>query len=396
MKITYIVHNFPKASETFIAREVLLLRDFGQEVQCHAIQGPGSEEIEKLSKGVRSLSDKTAYPSKSELLLSTIGKLPDFFKALGLARKVSGGFKNAPNPYLLAARALWLAGRHKKSGADHLHAHWPYGSMLAWICHKVYGILFSMSIHAHEVAHENAHFPIILPDVQFAAFCNKAAMEYLAEQTDRQLHSRFHLIYHGVDLDRFRELPPPEMEGGIRILSAGRLTRTKGFDRLVKACALARKSGLNVSLRIFGTGIEESNIRKIAGELEFAPFLDLPGWVAHDELPSKLAEAHVVALLADTNYHDGLPNVIVEGMACGRPAIVSSLPAASELITSGENGFILDGAEDYSGFVAALRKLILPGAISSTGSMAAVTVRERYSDRKMIQKMIDCFIRATG
>jgi glycosyltransferase involved in cell wall biosynthesis len=70
-----------------------------------------------------------------------------------------------------------------------------------------------------------------------------------------------------------------------------------------------------------------------------------------------LARAHVFALLADTTFHDGLPNVVLEAMASGRPVILSPLPAAGEAVEHGREGFILDAPDDLEGFVAALDKL---------------------------------------
>jgi len=60
--------------------------------------------------------------------------------------------------------------------------------------------------------------------------------------------------------------------------------------------------------------------------------------------------------MADTNFHDRLPNVVLEAMAAGRPVILSPLPAAQEALTDGAEGFILSSAQDEEGFAAALAK----------------------------------------
>jgi len=61
--------------------------------------------------------------------------------------------------------------------------------------------------------------------------------------------------------------------------------------------------------------------------------------------------------MADTDYGDGLPNVVLEAMASGRPVILSPLPAAEEAITNGVEGIILNSANDEEGMVNALQRL---------------------------------------
>ena len=90
----------------------------------------------------------------------------------------------------------------------------------------------------------------------------------------------------------------------------------------------------------------ESELKRLAAELDFSDRLSMPGWVAQESVARFMQEAHVFALLADTEFHDGLPNVVLEAMASGRPVILSPLPAASEAVTSGQEGFVLPDAQD--------------------------------------------------
>jgi glycosyltransferase involved in cell wall biosynthesis len=175
----------------------------------------------------------------------------------------------------------------------------------------------------------------------------------------------------------------------LRILSAGRITPTKGFDRLVRACALAKKEGLDVRLTILGRGNGLEALKTLAAELDFAEELELPGWVAHSEVSGFLARSHVFALLANTDFNDGLPNVVVEAMAVGRPVIVSPLPAAREAVINGETGFILDGVEDYPGFVAALRQLVDGAGAERMGRAARALVVGRYDARAHIRALAE-------
>ena len=62
-------------------------------------------------------------------------------------------------------------------------------------------------------------------------------------------------------------------------------------------------------------------------------------------------------IIATFAIADGLPNVVLEAMASGRPVILSPLPAAAEAITNGVEGIILNSATDEEGMVNALQRL---------------------------------------
>jgi len=392
MKIGYIVSTFPKASETFVFREVIALRGMGVDIKVFGCSKPSEEDQSKFSKNLLELGAATTYlyPKQSlQALISNPGKV---FTIAAEAYKLKKAANNSPSYFLIMGRAIMLAKRLKKAGINHLHAHWPYATIVGYLAARLAGVSFSVSIHAHEVAHENGHFPVVLKYAKFASFCNQAAMEYLHKQlgdTDN-FKSKFHLIYHGVNIEQFPYFPMnlPSKGEVLNIFSAGRVTATKGFDRLILACAKAKKEGINIKLTILGKGSEEEKIRTIAKENDFVENLNMPGWVNHEQVQQYIAESHLFALLADTSYHDGIPNVVLESMASGRPVIISPLPAIAEAITDGEDGFVLKSADDIDGFVAKLKLIFNDVAILQTISKAArKRIEEEHMDKIHIKRM---------
>ncbi len=215
-------------------------------------------------------------------------------------------------------------------------------------------IPFSFSVHAHEVQYEYGHVPIALERAEFAAFCNGAAMERLLGRLPPGARSNSRLVYHGVDLTQFSYLAFPRSTGPFRILSAGRLTHTKGFDRLIHACAIAKTQGVPIELTILGTGPIEGELVDLAGIAGLSDQVHLPGWVSHSQVAEYLHDSHLFALAADTNYDDGLPNVVLEAMACGRPVLLSPLPAATEAVSQGVEGIIVRSADDVEAFAESI------------------------------------------
>jgi glycosyltransferase involved in cell wall biosynthesis len=299
-----------------------------------------------------------------------------------------------PIAALRLARATALADWATRERITHLHAHWPYATQIAWLVNKLTKIPFSTSIHAHEVAHENGHFPQVFKTLSFATFCNRGAMNYLLKQLPAAAGAQSHLVYHGVDLSRFSPRPLPSFEAGLRIVTAGRLTATKGFDRLIRGCAQLRGQGVSTRLTILGRGAAETSLRDLSRELGFSEFLSMPGWVGHRDVKRYLTDAHIFALLADTTFHDGLPNVVLEAMACGRPILISRLPAADEAVSDGVEGFVVDRHEDPLAFAAAAGRIHRDHDLAARMGQAARSrvVRDHDADGQVL-KLIELYRR---
>lgn len=392
MRIAYLIANFPVLSETFIANEIDRLQERGVDVQIYAFGRPPAADVARLGSAALRLLARTTYISTGEVIATATRRLGYVGRGLGANRELSNVGMARSRTLLMVLRAVAVAHRLRQAGIRHVHAHWPYASRIAHLVRAISGASYSISVHAHEVAHDNGHFPVIFPALSFAAFCNRGAMDYLLPRLSIEDRRRAELIYHGVDLARFAPLPMPEQVRPLQVISAGRLTRTKGFDRLIHSCAGACSAGIDVRLTILGRGPEESALRQVADAAGFSDRLTLPGWVSHDEVQGYMSQAHVFALLADTSFHDGLPNVLLEAMASGRPVIVSPLPAAREAVTDGVEGFVLKGPEDVAGVIQLLRRLQdAPSLLRQLGNAARRRVESDHDACVQIDRLASLF-----
>jgi glycosyltransferase involved in cell wall biosynthesis len=393
MRIAYFIGTFPTLSETFVAREVLNLQRLGYEIELFAVSRSAPEVLAKYSPAVQALAAKTHYIDIPQIVLSIPHSLTHRHRtAIQLNRQLQAVATLKSNPLARLVRAYTLAVQVRKMEITHIHAHWPYASLLAALVHHITGIPYSISVHAHEVAHENGHFPLLFRTLNFALFCNRAAMEYLLKQLPETCRRRSYLVYHGVDTAEFVFSPLPTPYQPLRLLSVGRLTKTKGFDRLLEACAEAVKAGIEVELTILGNGTLYDELKQQAQRLGLGSRLRMPGWIPHAEVCDYLTEAHLFVLLAQTDYSDGLPNVVLEAMACGRPVILSPLPAAAEVVTSGQEGFVLSAADDIQGLIHILYLLANnPDEIARMGLAARTRVVTYHNASVEIQRLAALF-----
>lgn len=115
------------------------------------------------------------------------------------------------------------------------------------------------------------------------------------------------------------------LDGEVRLVAVGRLVPIKGFDILIHA--LRRLDNPSIHLDIIGEGPELARLRKLAESLDIAANVHFRGYQANPYFWMRQADALVMS-----SRHEGLPNVVIEALACGTPVITSPIPAALEII----------------------------------------------------------------
>lgn len=153
-------------------------------------------------------------------------------------------------------------------------------------------------------------------------------------------HEKIAVVYNPVVTDRMLRLAhadehyPWFPEKSCRtILAAGRLTKQKGFPALIRAFALVRKT-LDVSLVIIGEGELRSELECVISEHNLQEHVLLPGFVENPFFLMKKADVFVLS-----SAWEGLPNVLIQAMACGTPVVSTNCPSGpSEILEDGKWG----------------------------------------------------------
>lgn len=135
-----------------------------------------------------------------------------------------------------------------------------------------------------------------------------------------------HQLFFPQDKDYSRDKLGLIREGKI-VLFIGNLVKIKGIDYLVKALALANNE--NWQLLIIGQGPLDKVIRKIIKQYGLDKRVSLLGQVSHNQIPLWLNAADLLCL---PSLNEGLPNVILEAMAVGKPVIASNVGGVKEII----------------------------------------------------------------
>ena len=141
---------------------------------------------------------------------------------------------------------------------------------------------------------------------------------------------------HFIDFAKLGIEKPLRNRAGV-VGYVGRLSEEKGILNLLEAMKIVAELTDDVGFLVVGDGQLRHRVQEwVGGSGDKARFA---GWVSHDELPRYLNEMKLVVL---PSYTEGLPNVMLEAMACGTPVLATPVGGIPDVIRDGETGFTME------------------------------------------------------
>lgn len=152
--------------------------------------------------------------------------------------------------------------------------------------------------------------------------------------------SNARIIYNPVRL-RSEPLPYPSTEGGYRLACIGRFfLLDKGQDLLLRILSQKKWRERPIQVSFIGKGIDEEGLRAMAGLLQLTNVT----FIGHVEDGPAVWQDHHALILPSRG--EGLPLVVLEAMAAGRPSIVTTAGGSREVLEEGVTGFIGEASQD--------------------------------------------------
>lgn len=193
----------------------------------------------------------------------------------------------------------------------------------------------------------------------------------------------------GVDLRRFRDVPePPASADGPVVLYAGRLMRQKGLHTLAEVAR--RLSGV---ARFHIAGYAET------GSPDAVPVEQVEDWAkeghvvwlgSRDDMPELMASANIVVL---PSFREGVPKVLIEAAASGRPIVTSDVPGCREVCQDGING-LLTAPGDPDALERAIRRLIVDADLRRRmGAAGRRIAEEEFALDRVIEETLRLYER---
>lgn len=196
------------------------------------------------------------------------------------------------------------------------------------------------------------------------------------------------VLYNVNDETEIREkataLDVPYMKH-INMVSIGRLTRQKGFDRLIEACAMLKQSGYDFHLRILGEGSERSVLEEQIRLAQLQEQIELTGFLSN---PYPYIQAS--DLVVCSSRYEGFSTVATESLILGKPIVTTPCTGMDELLGDSEYGLITE--DSVEGIYLGMKKMLDDPQLRSRYAQAALLRGKAFSKEKLVQNTEQFFL----
>lgn len=395
----YLTSAYARASDTFIRGEVRQLRKLGFTVHTFSIRRAEPDQV--VSDDVRQEQAGTEYllEGKKSRLLSGAVKTAlanpgRFLRAIALGQRCSPpGLKARIWHVAYAIEAAYLAGRLQAKGVQHLHNHIGENSAtVAMLAAEMAGVPFSLTIHGPgEFDHP---MEIALGEKirrsRFVAAISSFGRSQLWRWCTSDQWQKIEIVHCGVDESFLGQLPsaPPDNQ---RLVSIGRLSEQKGQLVLVDAAAAVARDGTQFELVLIGDGPMRAELESAIQRLGLNGIVRLAGWMDSDSIRRELIESRALVM---PSFAEGLPVVIMEAMALGRPVLSTAIAGIPELVRDGVNGLLV-AAGSVNELAEGIRRVLRtsPAELARLGQAGAEAVAREHNAATEAKKLAELFHR---
>ena len=268
-----------------------------------------------------------------------------------------------------------------------IHAHFGRGGALALPIARALRLPLVVTFHGGDATKDGHYRRKLVPTI-FQRRCEALQREAaliicVAEHIREALLAR---NFPAAKLKVIRYGIEPEADGGSQrlaeqpyLLFVGRFVEKKGIEHLLDAMQALESEGTSVDLVLVGDGPMTEALKHKAASLTRVRFL---GWLPNQEVRRVMKGALAIcvpSVAAQTGDSEGLPNVVLEAMACAVPVIGSNIAGITEAVEHDNTGFLVPPA-DPPAIAAVARQLLNDPALRSRMGLAArAAATERFS-----------------
>lgn len=344
-KIGYLLHRFPRVTDTFIMREIRALRRAGTNIQIVSIWKPyatetNSEVSEEWFKQTSFLLPRSVFSVVKDLCGCIVSSPVRFAGAMQLAWITADpGLRGLLYQAFYLTEAALAAEELKRNEVAHIHNHFgDHSGIITMLAAKLADVTYSISFHGPHVFFGGRYARIKekVSHAQFirciSYFCRSQVMLF----SERADPSRLKIVHCGLDLseDRFR-LPREKVK---TIYCAARLAPEKGFEFLLQAVRILNERNYDLLLRLAGDGPCRADLERLAQALGIEDRVQFLGYIDEESNVQELCAADLFVL---PSLAEGLPISATEAMAVGVPVIATNIAGTSELVEDGRTGLLV-------------------------------------------------------
>jgi glycosyltransferase involved in cell wall biosynthesis len=398
-----LVKGYPRLSETFVAQELRSLEKAGFRIRILSMRQP---------------TDGAVHPVHREIV-APVSYLPEYLheaplrvlRSLMKVRRLAA-FRAAFRTFLTDLRHDISRNRIRRFGqaavlaaempgdVAQIHAHFIHTpASVARYASILTGLPWSCSAHAKDIwTTPDRELTAKLSHADFTVTCTEAGLKRLNALAPPENPAK--LVYHGLDLSRFRPLlaPATERTGAdpampVRFLTVARAVEKKGLDVLIEALA-ALPAGLHWTWTHIGGGTLAKKLSARAKAKGIADRCRFLGARAQEDVIAAYAAHDVFVLpcrIAGDGDRDGLPNVLMEAGSQGLTLVSTPVSGVTELIEDGVTGCIVPPDDPQALSEALARLAAHPMERYRLGRAASQKIFGLFDHDKAMKGLVDLF-----
>jgi len=386
VKIAYVLNTYPQPSHSFIRREVQALERLGFDVTRLAMRRSEADLVDARDQAEAEQTDYVLDQGGAALLLGLFGfglrapgrLLRGLAAALRLGRASSVG---RVRHIIYLAEAAYVARRCARDGITHVHAHFGTNAAAVALLSRILGgPRYSFTVHGPEEfdAPHSLSLGEKLDTAAFAVGVSQFGRSQLCRWAAFGTWPRIDVVHCGLDQSSFGPTAPLP-DSPLRLVAIGRFVEQKGQMVLMHALARLRDSHPDIQIALVGDGEMRPQLQQAVAEAGLDQMVRFAGWLDQDGVRAEIDAAHALIM---PSFAEGLPVVIMEAMAAGRPVIATYIAGTPELVLDGQTGWMVP-----AGDVDALAQAICAAAETPAEQLAQMgqAARDRVAERHAIE-----------
>ena len=392
MKIAYLMNTYPMTSTTFIRREIEALERLGLDVKRYAarvwreklVDARDVAEVGRTHYVLTGNATALVAAFVRELVVNPRGSWRGIEATWRLAAN-AGGLNIKHFAYLL--QSAYLRQMAQRDGIEHIHAHFSTNATaVAMLSRLMGGPSYSFTAHGPD-EFDNAECSSLDTKLANAAFavaishhCKKKLMHFGGAIYDDKIN----IVHCGLTMDEFQ--PAGEISADNQtFVCVGRLCLQKGQTLIPAAIATLKNDFPALKVVLIGDGESRADIERAIASHGVGANIELRGWVRNHEVHEVLRNSRALVL---PSLAEGLPVVIMEAFALGRPVISTHIDGIPELLDA-SCGWIVP-ASSVEELTAALREALLatPKELARKGAEGRVRVAAGFDVDAEARKLL--------
>jgi colanic acid/amylovoran biosynthesis glycosyltransferase len=398
-RVAYLINTYPTPSQSFIRREIEGVESHGLDVVRYTLRRWDSTLVDPRDQAelhrTRAVLEAGALVLLRSLAMTALFRPRRFLSALGLAltlgRRAGSAGQGVVRHLIYLAEACILLSWTRRDGVDHIHCHFGTNSTaVATLCRLLGGPPFSFTVHGPEEFDKPIGLGLDekVRRAEFVIAISEHGRSQLCRWVPYRQWSKIEVIRCGLD-PLFLEAEPVSIPTAARLICVGRLEEQKGLLTLIEAAGRLRAEGREFELILVGDGSLRDEIERLIRQYDLEGCVRLAGWQSNTAVRDLIQHCRAMVL---PSFAEGLPVVIMEALALGRPVISTYVAGIPELVQPEVCGWLVP-ASSVEGLSSALREALdaTVSQLERMGRAGAERVAKRHNARIEAGRLVKLF-----